>query len=57
MEDEKLNQIALKWNIPLDLLNKLIEASRQLNEQDRAVGSVSVIEDIIYQFLNNKNDN
>lgn len=57
MEDEKLNQIALKWNIPLELLNKLIEASRQLNEQDRAVGSVSVIEDIIYQFLNNKNDN
>jgi hypothetical protein len=57
MDDKKLMEIALKWNIPLSLLESLIKATNNLSLHDRKVGQLTVIEEIIYNFLKEKNDN
>lgn len=57
MEDKKLAEIALKWNIPLSLLESLIKVTNSLSLHDRKVGQLTMIEEIIYNFLKEKNDN
>jgi len=57
MDDKKLKEIALKWNIPLSLLESLIKAKNNISIHDRKVGQLTVIEELIYNFLKEKNDN
>lgn len=57
MDDKKLEGIALKRNIPLPLLEALIKATKDLSLRDRKVGQLTLIEEIIHNFLTEKNDN
>jgi hypothetical protein len=47
MDDKKLKEIALKWNIPLSLLESLIKATNNISIHDRKVGQLTVIEELI----------
>jgi hypothetical protein len=55
MDNDKLLKIAKKWDIPIELLLSLIKAST--STQERKVGQLSYIEELIYNFLAKKNDN
>lgn len=56
MDKIKLERIADKYNVPIQLLNELIKAADSLNTKNRKVGELTIYEDIIYKFLKQNND-
>lgn len=57
INEDRLQQIVKKWNVPMELLETLLESSNSNNLNERKVGEIAELEDIISKFLSKKNDN